>query len=110
MKPILVGTFVALVILSECLFAYFLIPSTAEVEKWASDKAAASAKAAPVGKHGHGGDAASHGEPGHADHPGHDHSAHAIEVELGKFNVVIHQPAANLTMRVNFHLIATLPE
>jgi hypothetical protein len=110
MKPILVGTFVALVILSECLFAYFLIPSTAEVEKWASDKAAASAKAASVGKHGHGGDTASHGEAGHADQPGNGHSAHAIEVELGKFNIVIHQPAANLTMRVNFHLIATLPE
>jgi hypothetical protein len=110
MKPILVGTFVALVILSECLFAYFLIPSTAELEKWASDKAAASTKAASHGEHGHDGETGSHGDSGHGDASAHEHSAHEIEVELGKFNVVIHQPAANLTMRVNFHLIGTLPE
>jgi flagellar FliL protein len=110
-KPILVATFVALVVLSECLFAYFLIPSTADVQEWAKTKS--------------GGHAASHkqaGQDGHGDKTGHDahgaesgktgHSAgeHEVEVELGKFNVVIHQPAANLTMRVNFHLIGTLPE
>jgi flagellar FliL protein len=106
-KPLLVGTFVAIVVLSECLFAYFLIPSTADVEKWAREKSAGHAVHATDDGYG--------GEAGHAAADGHDgegseHAAHEVEVELGKFNVVIHQPAANLTMRVNFHLIGTLPE
>ena len=104
MKPLLVGTFVAVVVLTECLFAYFLIPSTADVEKWAQDKSS-----------GHGSKAAATGHDAHVATDGHEseggeHAAHQVEVELGKFNVVIHQPAANLTMRVNFHLIGTLPE
>jgi flagellar FliL protein len=112
-KPLLVGTFVAVVVLTECLFAYFLIPSTADVEKWAKEKSAAHAgKGGKSGHDGHGNAHAS-GEGGHGSESGHagENGAHAheIEVELGKFNVVIHQPAANLTMRVNFHLIGTLP-
>ena len=50
MKPLLVGTFVAVVVLTECLFAYFLIPSTADVEKWAQGQG-----------RGHAGKAAAHG-------------------------------------------------
>jgi flagellar FliL protein len=108
-KPILVCTFVALVILTECLFAWFLIPSTSEVETWAKAKAAGHAGAAAdphaTDAHGDAGHAATgHGEAGH----GGEH--HEVEAELGKYNVVIHQPAANLTMRVNFHLIGTLAE
>jgi flagellar FliL protein len=109
-KPLLVATFVAVVVLTECLFAYFLIPSTADVEKWAKEKATA---AKSSGQAGHDAEHATHGEGGHdgqAGHAGEGEHAHEVEVELGKFNVVIHQPAANLTMRVNFHLIGTLPE
>ena len=47
-----------------------------------------------------------HGEEHKAEHSaGHEH-----EVELGKFNVIVHKPAENLTMRVNFHLIGTVGE
>jgi hypothetical protein len=116
-KPILVCTFVALVILTECLFAWFLIPSTSDLESWAKAKAAESqshGEAGPAGGHGghdtHGTDA--HGQDAHgAGHAtgSHGDGHHEVEAELGKFNVVIHQPAANLTMRVNFHLIGTLP-
>ena len=108
-KPILVCVFVGVVILTECLFAYFLIPSTGDVEKWASQKGGAHAAKSSSGHDEHGSKDAGHGHDangGAADGP----AAHEIEVELGKFNVVIHQPAANLTMRVNFHLIGTLPE
>jgi flagellar FliL protein len=121
-KPILVCTFVALVILTECLFAWFLIPSTSDLEAWAKAKAADGAshgEAAPADAHGghdaHGTDphaADSHGNDAHgAEHASGAHGSghHEVEAELGKFNVVIHQPAANLTMRVNFHLIGTLP-
>jgi flagellar FliL protein len=112
-KPILVCTFVALVILTECLFAWLLIPSTSDLENWAQAKAGQAAghgEAPPAGGHDvHA--PAGHGDPHAADHgsgaPGSGH--HEVEAELGRFNVVIHQPAANLTMRVNFHLIGTLP-
>ena len=113
-KPLLVGTFVAVVVLTECLFAYFLIPSTADVEKWAKEKSAA--HAGKGGKSGHDGHGNAHagGEGGHGSETGHagENGAHAheIEVDLGKYNVVVHQPAANVTLRVNFHLIGTVPE
>ena len=109
-KPLLVGTFVSVVVLTECLFAYFLIPSTAEVEKWAKERARAG-QTAKSGADGHADSLAAGGENSQAGHAG-EAGEHAseVEVELGKFNVVIHQPAANLTMRVNFHLIGTLPQ
>ena len=109
-KPILVSVFVGVVILSECLFAYFLIPSTADVEKWAGQKGGGHAAKSSGGQDDHGSKAAGHAHDGKGGDGDHGHGAHQIEVELGKFNVVIHQPAANLTMRVNFHLIGTLPE
>ena len=115
-KPLLVGTFVAVVVLTECLFAYFLIPSTADVQRWANERSAAAhaGKGGAVGHDGHRAEHARGGGTGHAGEAGqagvNSEHAHEVEVELGKFNVVIHQPAANLTMRVNFHLIGTLPE
>jgi hypothetical protein len=89
-----------------------LIPSTSDVENWAKQKSsghtASAGHDAHAGDDGHG-DQAGHGAgDGHGGESG-EHAAHEVEVELGKFNVVIHQPAANLTMRVNFHLIGTLP-
>ncbi len=105
-KPIVVCTFVALVILTECLFAWFLIPSTTQVEAWAKTKAAGGHDQHAA--HGHA-PADGHGAPGEHAAGGHGEK-HEVEAELGKYNVVIHQPAANLTMRVNFHLIGTLPE
>jgi hypothetical protein len=104
-KPLLVSVFVAIVILTECMFAYFLIPSSSDLEAWAKEKAphsdASSSEHGPEAETGHASDAS------HAAHPPGEHE---VEIELGKFNIVIHQPAANLTMRVNFHLIGTLPE
>jgi len=102
-KPILVCTFVALVILTECLFAWFLIPSTTDVQAWAKTRAQQTAHADP---HAGGAEGTKAGESA----AGGPAEKHEVEAELGKYNVVIHQPAANLTMRVNFHLIGTLPE
>ncbi|HEX5105093.1 MAG TPA: flagellar basal body-associated FliL family protein [Pirellulaceae bacterium] len=101
-KPILVCTFVALVILTECLFAWFLIPSTTDVQAWAKTQAQQTAH----GDSHAGGQTSKQGEASH----GGSAENHEVEAELGRYNVVIHQPAANLTMRVNFHLIGTLPE
>jgi flagellar FliL protein len=101
LKPILACTFVGLVILTECVFAWMLIPSQKSLEEWAKAKA-------QVGETKH--------EDGHGDKDHHDsgHSAHAggheVEVDLGKYNVIVHQPAANVTLRINFHLIGTVGE
>jgi len=89
-KTIIVAALVAVVILTECMFAYLLIPSRTELEKWSVEKAA---KEAASG------------------HSAQDHKREGkpeTEVDLGKYNVIIHQPASNVTLRVNFHLIGTV--
>jgi flagellar FliL protein len=91
-KTIIVAILVAVVIITECVLAYLLIPSTADVEAWAKAKA---------------GEKAEHSEDAHAAHDG----GHAeAEVDLGKFNVIVHQPSSQVTIRVNFHLIGTVAE
>jgi hypothetical protein len=88
-KTLVVAVLVAVVILSECVFAYLVIPSRGELEKWSSDKAAQEAKSEHSGKEH------KSGEP-------------ETEVDLGKFNVIVHHPASNVTLRVNFHLVGTV--
>src|SRR5262245_42397375 len=89
-KTIIVAVLVAAVILTECLFAYVLIPSRGELEKWAAEKAAKEAAS------------------GHSAHDHHSEGKPETEVELGKYNVIIHHPASNITLRVNFHLVGTV--
>ena len=97
LKPILVAVFISAVILVECAFAYLLIPSTTDLETWAKKKEGDPA-------------AAEHGKEAPEEHASEHAAEHEAEVELGKFNIIIHKPADNLTMRVNFHLIGTVPE
>ena len=98
LKPILVAVFISAVILVECAFAYLLIPSTTDLETWAKKKEGDPAVAAE------------HGKEAAEEHPAEHAAEHEAEVELGKFNIIVHKPADNLTMRVNFHLIGTVPE
>ena len=94
MKTLVVAGFVSAVILVECLAAYFLIPSSAEVE--ANAKARAEEHKKEEEEH--------HGEE-HAE----SHGA-SIEVELGKYNITVHRPASDVTLRVGFLLIGTVDE
>jgi hypothetical protein len=98
LKPILVAVFISAVIAVECVFAYLLIPSTADLEGWAKKT---------DGEHSTAGE---HGAEGKGEHQAEHSAEHEAEVELGKFNVIIHKPTENLTMRVNFHLIGTVGE
>lgn len=91
-KTIIISVLVAVVILTELLFAYLLIPSRADLEKWAAEKAAKQAE-----QH----DEHSKKDPKHNSHP-------QTEVDLGKYNIVVHHPASNVTLRVTFHLIGTV--
>lgn len=102
-KTIIVAVLVTVVIGVECMLAYTLIPSRADLEKWSAEKAA------KEGASGHSGHdehkpAASHGHGGHG-----KEAKGEAEVDLGKYNVVVHHPASNVTMRVTFHLIGTVP-
>ena len=61
---------------------------------------------------------------GHSDDHGGGHGAAAstakvpagsgtggeVEVELGKFNLMVHEPASNITLRINFHLVGTVED
>lgn len=153
-KPILVTVLVAVVILTECVLAYMLIPSSADVQA-KLDEHEPAAKADDHGKEGHGHDAKAAKDDGHgkkdAGHggghgakdshgkaakpakaaAGHGSSGHGgvhgsggstakvpagsgtggeVEVELGKFNLMVHEPASNITLRVNFHLVGTVED
>jgi hypothetical protein len=154
-KPILVTVLVAVVILTECVLAYMLIPSSADVQA-KLDEHAPAAKADEHGGDGHGHDSKTdkpaakddgHGkkDAGHggghgakdshgkaakpakaAAHGGGHGGAHGaastakvpagsgtggeVEVELGKFNLMVHEPASNITLRVNFHLVGTVED
>ncbi len=52
LKPVVIAVFVCAVILVECVFAYFLIPGTSDLEKWAKNK---EGEHTAAGKHGKGG-------------------------------------------------------
>jgi hypothetical protein len=94
LKTIIAVSVVSTVILVEVIAAYLLIPGPAELQSWAKEQSHASSKHAGASdaakEH-----AADHGEP-------------EVEVDLGRFNIVVHKPAASYTMRINFHLIATV--
>jgi flagellar basal body-associated protein FliL len=91
-KTIVIAVLVAVVILTECVFAYLLIPSRGQLEKWSTEKAAKEAEHGEAEK-----------EHQHAGEP-------ETEVDLGKYSIVVHHPASNITLRVSFHLIGTVGE
>lgn len=110
LKPILIAVIVSAVILTECVLAYCLIPSTADLETWAKTKGDDHKTAKDHGEAGGHGDAHAKTEGT----SGHGHSAAdaevVTEVDLGKFTVIVHRPGDNVTLKVNFHLVGTVPE
>lgn len=89
-KALIAAAVVIVVIITECALAYMLIPSSTQLETHFQAKA--EAKAAPAATEPE--KEAAHGGKAQADKP-------EMEIELGKFNLVIHQPASNLTLRIN---------
>jgi len=90
MKTLIVAGFVGGVILAECLAAWLLIPSSADVE--------AHAKARAEEKH----------KDDEEYQEGEESHGASVEVELGKYNITVHRPAADVTLRVSFLLIGTV--
>lgn len=89
--------FLLVVIVAECLIAYFYLPSAADTA------AMAGAPAAPKEQKedGHGEHAAAEEKP-----DGQPHGQ--IEVDLGEFSVTAYQPVSNSTLRIDFHLYGTI--
>lgn len=114
LKPLIVAGIVAVVIGVECAMAFFLIPSSSDVEARIKTKEHGAAPADDQGGHGTADkhdDQGDHGTEKTKDgHSGHSPAEHEVEVDLGKYNVMVHKPASNVTLRVSFHLYGTLPE
>ena len=111
LKPLIVAGIVAVVIGVECAMAFFLIPSSSEVEARVKSKDHAGAPADGHGDHGASDKSDDHGAAKAEDgHSSHGPAEHEVEVDLGKYNVMVHKPASNVTLRVSFHLYGTLPE
>jgi hypothetical protein len=91
-KTLIIAGFVGGVILVECLAAYMFIPSSAQLE------AQAKARTEEL-----------HKDEGHEETQEESHGA-SVEVELGKYNITVHRPAQDVTLRVNFLLIGTVDE
>lgn len=89
---LLIGAFIAGIILLECFAAYLLIPSAQEV----SERAEAAVKEQIAAEKD-------------ADKKS-DSDAITREFDLGKFRVSRFQPASNTTINVDFHLWATIKE
>ena len=92
---IIVAGFVAVVILAECLLAYFLIPSADAVATAAKAKIAEEKKEQEEKEEGDGSAT---------------EQKSAVEVELGRFNITLHQHTASTTMHISFVLVGTVKE
>lgn len=93
MGKIVIGAFMTIVIVIECAVAWFLIPSQQKIEEIAETKVVEKIK-----------------EQADKDDPANAHSEEGMaEVDLGQFGVTAFQPASNTTLRIDFHLYATIP-
>ncbi len=92
MGKIMIGGFMAIVIVIECAVAWFLIPSQQKIEEIAESKVVEKIK-----------ESHDHNDPAHA------HEGGMTEKDLGQFGVTAYQPAANSTLRIDFHLYGTIP-
>ena len=87
----LIVAFMGAVVMSECLFAYFWLPSADEVAARVQEMAE---KAHAAGKQKN----------------SEDEEAMAIEIDLGSFTITNHRLASESTFRTDFHLWGTVLE
>ena len=74
-------------------------------------KDAHGAKPAAKDAHGGGGHGGGHGDAkSTAKVPAGSGTGGEVEVEMGKFNLMVHEPASNVTLRINFYLVGTVED
>ena len=86
-----VAAFVFVVILVECLIAYLYVPSRAQIAAAAQQKIAAR-----------------HQTVDDAEEDQENQKKPTKEVDLEEFSVTAYQPVSNTTLRIDFHLYATI--
>lgn len=127
--------FLAVVIVTECLIAYFYLPSASataaitapppppekksekESEKAAHGKESKEPakestkheKTEKAAAHGKTEKTAKHGEAAPAEETEEAEPPDTLEVDLGEFSVTVYQPVSNSTLRIDFHLFGTVP-
>ncbi len=78
------------VVAVECIVAAYMIPSADQVESHIKARAEEEKKKAEEEEE--------------------EHAVHATEAIIGKFNITIHKPEAESTLRIGFNLVATVLE
>ncbi len=89
---LMIAGFMGAVVLTECVLAYFWLPSSDEVMARAEQQVqeqAAQEEAEELAK---------------------EEQEEVLEVELGRFSITAHQPATTTTLRVDFALVGTVLE
>jgi len=95
MGKLAIALFITSVIVGECVFAYVMFPDPKEIAKHAVEKIQDDLR---VKKHEEDSES------------GHDDDAKILEVKLGDFDITAFQAASNSSIRISFHLYATLNE
>ena len=90
---LLIAGFMGAVVIAECGFAYFWLPSADEVAARTEELAKSAQQESVDGQE----------DPEKETKP-------VVEVELGTFSTTAHRPNSNATLRVDFHLIGTVQE
>ncbi len=89
-KLVVVG-FIAVVMLTECLLAYFLIPSADEVARRAEARMTEKIQKT-------------------IDPAGGTHDKPTVEIDLGEYKITSHQSESNITVRIDFKLFGVVLE
>lgn len=96
MGKLVVAVFMALVIITEVIIFYFLFPDADRVASLAEEKIAKKLATKVV--------------DGNEEEPTDKGDKKIVEVDLGDFDVTAHQASSNSTLRISFHLYATVAE
>lgn len=96
MGKLVVALFMGAVIVTEVIAFYFLFPDADRVASLAEERIAKKLATKVV--------------DGDEDEGKGKGDKKVVEVDLGDFDITAHQPAANSTIRINFHLFATVRE
>ena len=93
LPKLLVASLLSALAATECLVAYFLVPSADQVAAMADARAAEQKKLAE--------EAANHEE-------WQTEGENVAEVEMGQYSITSHQPASNMTLRIDLDLFAVV--
>ncbi len=92
-KKLMVLAVVGLIIMLECVVTYFVLPSRNEVAAHYEEAAAVEDEATPD-------------EQENEDQP--KDEKESAEIDLGNYSITAHEPTANVTLRIEFHLYGTV--